>query len=271
MTFLRSTVSRPSQTCVVRSLVVAAATWSALTVAGCSVDSKGFGGVDAGGGGTGTGATSASGGSSGGTSGGSGGVNGSGGVSATGGTSPGSGGAHASGGSPGSAGHGGSGGVAAGGHVGSGGTGAGGRVGSGGTAGGAGHEGSGSGGKMGTGGSGGKGGQGGTGGQGAETCDQYVADYANALAEARACTVGATDQCQQNAPGTLSYCTGCPQVVVNDAAPLTAIRAQWTAAGCAVPTVCPAIACVVPSMRTCVATDAGPSGGICQASLLAGN
>jgi len=139
-------------------------------------------------------------------------------------------------------------------------------MGSGGAGGRAGHEGTGSGGKMGSGGSGGKGGAGGQGGQGGETCAQYADDYMKAMTEARACTVGATAQCQQFAPATLSYCTGCPQVPVNDNTELTAIRARWTAAGCAVPTVCPAIACVLPTMAVCMATDAGATGGICQAS-----
>lgn len=264
---------------------------AALLVAGCSVDSRGFGGLDAGLGGAtvGTGGKTASGG-----------IFGNGGAPGAGGT-PGSGGAHASGGTLGSGGKTGGGGkTGSGGAIGNGGSAIGGVTGSGGNggfstgSGGAGpgghsgtggsgdggHGGIGTGGKsMGTGGSagtpgtGGVGGGGGQGGQGGDSraCAQLVDEYAKALEEARACTPGATDQCQFMASPVLSSCNSCPQVAVDDTSQLTAIRSQYFARGCATATLCPAIACVIPGTRTCAPTDSGAPGGICQSSGIVSN
>jgi len=273
-----------------------------LLAAGCSVDSRGFGGSDAGLGG----GTTETGGQAGGSSS-SGGAPGNGGVSGSGGI-PGSGGAHASGGTPGSGGESGSGGnksgsggnksgsggktgngggAASGGISGSGGN-SGGTTGSGGGSGGAGggSGGSGPGGHPGTGGLGGTGaggismgtggeagkpgGGGGHGGEGGKTCEQLVSEYAKALQEARVCTPGATAQCQQLAAQTLSSCNACPQVPVNDASRVTMIRSQWLAQGCAMPTLCPAIACVMPRGAICAMDTNGPD-GICQASGIIAN
>jgi len=202
-----------------------------------------------------TGGTPGSGGKAGtggsGGKGGNGGAAASGGITGSGGNAPGSGGATGSGGSaPG--GHPGSGGLGGGGHQG---TGSGGMpMGTGGAAG-----------KPGAGGAGGMPGAGGEGGQGPKTCDQLVNEYAKALQEARMCTPGAADQCLETAAPSLSYCNVCPQVPVNDATALTAIRSQWLAQGCATPTVCPAIACVAPAGRTCAVSNSGPSsGGLCE-------
>src|ERR1700722_14048629 len=95
------------------------------------------------------------------------------------------------------------------------------------------------GGQPGTGGSatGGHGGNGGgtggpgTGGQGGgEGGDAPETDYGNALAAAKKCMVGATDQCQLLVNGSLS-CPGCKQYV-NDATMLTAIQMEWTSQKC---------------------------------------
>jgi len=292
---LASASPSPSRFGLAGALAVAAC--AAFLVTGCSVDSRGFGGPD---GGLGGGAASTGGSAS------SGGAPGIGGVPGSGGT-VGTGGAHASGGTTGSAGKSGTGGKSAsGGATASGGiTGSGGLTGSGGNGGGApgtggvtgsggggpgghpgagggGHQGSGSGGmSMGTGGEGGSSGAGGAGGmpggggQGGgagKTCQQLVNEYAKALQEARMCTPGATDQCLETAPATLSYCNVCPQVPVNDATQVTAIRSQWLAQGCATPTVCPAIACIGPGGRICAVSNSGPSsGGLCQSSGIVAN
>jgi hypothetical protein len=110
-------------------------------------------------------------------------------------------------------------------------------------------------------------GQGGSGGQpidGGESCDQLVTDYANAFAAARTCTPGAANQCQQLAAPTLTTCAPCPQYV-NDTTKLTAIQAEWRAQGCALPILCPQIACILPGPSTCLSNDAGTApGGICS-------
>ena len=153
--------------------------------------------------------------------------------------------------------------MASGGSPGTGGNGAGGAGGkSVGAGGGAGKPGAGGAGTAGAGGNG-------AGGQSGLTCDELVAEYAKAVPAARACSPGAANQCMQRATATLTYCTGCPSYV-NDAKELTAIRAQWTAQGCAVPTVCPAIACVA-VVESCVATDGGAPGGICQVGTIVAN
>jgi hypothetical protein len=245
------------------SLVVAASTLEA-----CSVDSKGFGDVDAGVGGKGQG-----GGVGGGGSKGSGGNVSSGGAIGTGGM-------EASGGHPGTGGVGmgsgglgdGSGGAGTGGG-GPGGSGADGGKGSGaagGKATGGGPGGSSTGGTGAEGGSATGGKDGGSGGQAGDKkhCDMLVSDYANALPEARACTPGATMQCKQTAPASLSSCFGCP-TYVNDATKLTQIRAQWQNLGCNNPVgPCPAIACVLPGVAVCAPTDASSPGGECMGTLL---
>jgi hypothetical protein len=86
----------------------------------------------------------------------------------------------------------------------------------------------------------------------------------------RACTPGATGQCQVLVSTTLSYCTGC-STYVNDATKLNAIRTQWTNQGCAVPVVCPAILCIAPGPTSCVATDGGSPGGTCTTTLATTN
>jgi len=119
----------------------------------------------------------------------------------------------------------------------------------------------------GTAGGGGHRGGGGTGGQGGQTCDEIEAAFEQALVAAMSCTLGADHQCQAMAPiGPLDMCPGCARYV-NDATALNALRAQWEAQQCSQPTLCPAIACVVPRDATCVAGD-GSSGATCQATAL---
>jgi hypothetical protein len=123
-----------------------------------------------------------------------------------------------------------------------------------------------------TGGHGGNGGSGtggsgsGTGGQGGgESCDALETDYDNALAAAKKCMLGATDQCQQLVSSSLS-CSGCKQYV-NDATMLNAIQTEWASQKCdSVPHVCPAIACAVPTASVCTSssTSGGPGGGAAQ-------
>ena len=73
----------------------------------------------------------------------------------------------------------------------------------------------------GTGGSPGTGGTTGTGGNGGSTggpsCDQIQSAYKSALAAARQCFVGSTNQCQKMAESALG-CTGCPTFVNDDSA-----------------------------------------------------
>jgi hypothetical protein len=251
-------------------LVIAASTLEA-----CSVDSKGFGDVDAGAGGKGQGGAVGGGGSkaSGGTVGsggavGTGGTEASGGRAGTGGVGVGSGGLGE--GSGGSGAGGGPGGSGADGGKGAGADGGKGSGAAGGKATGGGPGGSSTGGTGAEGGSSVGGKDGGSGGQAGDKkhCDMLVSDYANALPEARACTPGAPMQCKQTAPTSLSSCFDCP-TYVNDATKLTQIRAQWQMLGCNNPVgLCPAIACVLPGVAVCAPTDASSPGGECTGSLL---
>jgi len=128
---------------------------------------------------------------------------------------------------------------------------------------------SGSGGIAGVGGHDGGGGQGGQAIDGGETCDELVSDYATALVVAKQCTLGADDQCTQLVENTLSSCPGCEEYV-NDTTKLTAIRAQWTDQGCALPVPCAVIICLLPAPSSCVATGASPLGGtVCTATAVA--
>lgn len=152
--------------------------------------------------------------------------------------------------------------VSTGGVVGTGGAlGTGGAIGTGGALGTGGRKGTGTGGVVGTGGAVGTGGDKGN-NDGGESCGQLESDYANALTDARSCTPGAQNQCQKLVDSSIS-CPGCKQYV-NDTTTLDAITAAWDAANCgATPHACPAIACVVPTTVTCVATssDNGPNAG----------
>ena len=95
-----------------------------------------------------------------------------------------------------------------------------------------------------------------------------VADYAEALTEARVCTPGAPMQCRQNASAGLNGCYGCP-VFVNDATKLNEIRDEWLAKRCNLPIAfCPAIACVAPGPPTCTPRPGGAPGGQCDAGLV---
>ncbi len=163
----------------------------------------------------------------------------------------------------------GTGGGAAGGQTGTGGGTVGGQTGTGGSVTGSG--GSGTGGRKGSGGDGATGGTTGTGGGkgqggqgGAASCDAIATDYSNALTAAKKCTPGTTNQCQQTVESSIA-CPGC-MTYVNDVTMLTPIETEWSAAGCAaMPRVCPAIACVLPTNSTCSGTStagggANPSG-----------
>ena len=125
------------------------------------------------------------------------------------------------------------------------------------------------GGVVGTGGAVGTGGDRGTGtggdkgkNDGGESCGQLESDYGVALTDAKACTPGAANQCQEPVNSSLS-CPGCKQYV-NDSTMLEAIAAAWDAANCgATPHACPAIACVLPTQGVCASTSPnnGPNAG----------
>jgi hypothetical protein len=123
----------------------------------------------------------------------------------------------------------------------------------------------GSGGTTGNGGTQGSGGNGGSGGSGGMTCDQIQAAYKVALVKARACSAGATNQCQTMASTQLG-CNGCP-TFVNDDSGLSAFASEWSQAQCDQMQVCTNIACLSPKGATCRAGDGG--GAICVDSLAA--
>jgi hypothetical protein len=122
------------------------------------------------------------------------------------------------------------------------------------------------GGNMGTGGSatGGHGaggsGTGGSGGQGGgKSCDALESEYNSAFTAAKKCTLGAANQCQQLVNSSLS-CPGCKQYV-NDTTTLSALQTEWDDQNCsAVPHLCPAIACVIPTAGVCTSSPTGGPG-----------
>jgi hypothetical protein len=118
----------------------------------------------------------------------------------------------------------------------------------------------GTGGQIGAGGHPGTGGQVGAGGGSGHTCSQLENEYTDALATAKACTIGAGLQCRELADNSIA-CPGC-RVYVNDTTELTALKAQWTSSGCALSHgVCPAIACVMPAPASCAwNVSSGPGG-----------
>jgi hypothetical protein len=96
----------------------------------------------------------------------------------------------------------------------------------------------------------------------AVVCSDLAARYGDALATARHCLVGATDQCAQSAFASLSGCIGC-KVPVNGSAALDQLKAAWDQAGCGTrqgPLPCPGIVCINPN-GVCQAADGG--GGLC--------
>ena len=105
----------------------------------------------------------------------------------------------------------------------------------------------------------------GTGGLGGSNvsaaCNALVAEYQSAFTAAETCQVGASGQCQQSVPGSLSGCS-CP-TLVTDTSALSTIREAWDAAGCVVPTGPCRISCPAALNNTCVSTDGG-SAGFCS-------
>jgi hypothetical protein len=119
-----------------------------------------------------------------------------------------------------------------------------------------------------SGGAGGAGGTGGgaTGGQGGgTTCANIQATYQAAVSAARACSPGATNQCQKDVPNALG-CNGCP-TFVNDDSSLGPFSDQWSKANCDQTQACLGIACVSPKSAVCRASDAG--GALCVDQLAA--
>jgi hypothetical protein len=122
------------------------------------------------------------------------------------------------------------------------------------------------GGSPGTGGATGTGGNQGSGGSTSGlTCNQIQADYQAALATARDCSVGGSNQCQKPVSNALG-CNGCP-TFVNDDSGLSQYENAWNQAGCSQNQVCDNIACLAPKAATCKASDAG--GATCVDSLVA--
>lgn len=106
-------------------------------------------------------------------------------------------------------------------------------------------------------------GTGGTGGSSADggtvTCGTLATEYATLLRAEQVCDPGASGQCGQAVVQSLSPCAGNCLTHVNDATGLNAIQTRWKQAGCAnVLVLCPAIACVQPTMGYCGPSDAGP-------------
>ena len=121
----------------------------------------------------------------------------------------------------------------------------------------------GTGGATATGGTRGSGGNGGA--AGGPSCEQIQTTYKAALATARECSVGGTNQCQKLVTSALG-CNGCP-TFVNDDSGLSQYDNAWNQAGCGQNQVCSAIACLAPKAATCKVRDAG--GAACIDSLLA--
>jgi hypothetical protein len=129
---------------------------------------------------------------------------------------------------------------------------------------------SGAGGTSGTNATGGRGATGGTTGAGGSTvdggfsnCGTLASEYAAVLIGARSCTAGATGQCAQQVPSSLSACnSGCTQFVT-DSGVLDVIRQKWNADGCGnLPVACPLIACAPATGASCLQSDAG--GSVCS-------
>ncbi len=108
---------------------------------------------------------------------------------------------------------------------------------------------------------------------GGENCAELAADYAAAVAAGRACTPGASGQCQVAVNTTPSSCFPSQCDVngwVSDATAVDAAQARWLAQ-CGVLEGCPLILCE-PSQITCVPSasgDAGTATGLCTAVLAA--
>jgi hypothetical protein len=128
----------------------------------------------------------------------------------------------------------------------------------------------GAGGTSGTTAAGGRGGTGGTTGAGGSTadggglssCGMFASEYAAVLTGARSCTSGASGQCGQPVPSSLSPCSACMEYVT-DRSILDDLRTQWDLAGCAnVKVACPLIACAPATGASCVPSDAG--GSVCS-------
>jgi len=99
------------------------------------------------------------------------------------------------------------------------------------------------------------------------SCDALAAKYAAALAVAKSCALGATDQCTQSTSPTLLPCrTDCIQFV-NDTTELDAIRQVWEQQGCSqAGGACPPSVCSSGNGPACAATDA--SGPTCGTAVL---
>ena len=80
--------------------------------------------------------------------------------------------------------------------------------------------------------------------------------------------MGASGQCAAEVSSSLSACFSNCMTYVNDATTLNELKSRWQQAGCANqgPIACPAIACLLPSMGNCVASDGGD--GVCSSAQL---
>ena len=99
-----------------------------------------------------------------------------------------------------------------------------------------------------------------------QKCEDVAGAFQAALRPSKSCAPGSTHQCEQEAlTAALGNCPGC-QEYLNDNTTLNALRELYNQQGCPQMTPCPALSCIVPRARTCVANDAS-SGGICTISV----
>jgi len=106
----------------------------------------------------------------------------------------------------------------------------------------------------------GNGGIPGSGGGAANPCDTFASEYAAVLIGASSCTAGATGQCEQPVPASLSSCGAGCTIYVNEASVLKVIQRAWEAAHCGSMTAdCPLVYCPFTAGGSCVPSDAGGS------------
>jgi hypothetical protein len=116
----------------------------------------------------------------------------------------------------------------------------------------------------GTGGTSGNSGTGGAGGSstdgGLGVCRTLASEYAAAVIAAKSCAAGASGQCAQPLPASLSTCPICTTYVTDRTGP-DAVRTKWDAAGCGnTVTLCIGVSCAAAASGMCVPSDAGGSG-----------
>jgi hypothetical protein len=92
----------------------------------------------------------------------------------------------------------------------------------------------------------------------ADTCLTISTDYATAREKAKECTLGTANPCTKTVIASF-YCQ-CHILVSGDTAPLAAIEARFTAAGC--PSMCTG-ACAMETAASCQTDPTSSTGGRC--------